>query len=145
MTSSLTDRLQQAFGCFNARDLAGAERMCRDILRDIPGNPDALHLLGVARLIGGNPQEAASLISRALKSNPRDTAMLENLGVAQLAASEPIPAEAQFRRALALGASQASIHMRLGLALSAQGKLAEATHRQSAARRRRRRPVIAGY
>ncbi len=126
MTSSLPDRLQQAFGCFNARDLAGAERLCRDILRDIPGNPDALHLLGVARLIGGNPQEAASLISRALKTNPRDTAMLENLGVAQLAAAEPIPAEAQFRRALELGASQASLHMRLGLALSAQGKLAEA-------------------
>lgn len=126
MMSSLTDRLQQAFGCFNARDLAGAERLCRDILREMPDHSDALHLLGVARLIGGNPSEAASLIGRALKTNPQDTAMLENLGVAQLAASEPIPAEAQFRRALALGASQASLYMRLGLALSAQGKLVEA-------------------
>lgn len=135
MSSSLTDRLQQAFGCFNDRDLAGAERLCREIIRDMPGHPDALHLLGVARLIGGNPQEAASLISRALKAKPQDAAMLENLGVAHLAASKPIEAEARFKQALASGASHALLHMRLGIALGAQGKLVEAVEALRAATR----------
>lgn len=128
MSTSMTDRLQQAFGCFNSRDLSGTERLCRDILRDMPTHPDALHLLGVARLIGGDPSEAATLISRALRTNPQDTAMLENLGVAHLAASDPVQAQSRFQEALALGASQPSLHMRLGLALSAQGKFEEAVN-----------------
>lgn len=126
ISTSPSEKLQQAFGCLNAHDLAGTERLCREILGETPDHPDALHLLGVVRLIGGDPREAVSLIGRALQTRPHDAAVLENLGVAHLAASESAQAEALFRRALAQGASHASLHMRLGLALGAQGKSAEA-------------------
>jgi hypothetical protein len=68
----LAEKLREAFGRFNARDLAGTEQLGAEILGQSPRNPDALHLLGMARLIGGNAREAVSLISRALEANPRE-------------------------------------------------------------------------
>ncbi|MBI3043306.1 MAG: tetratricopeptide repeat protein [Betaproteobacteria bacterium] len=127
------EKLQQAVGCFHAHNLAGTERLCREILGDAPDHPDALHLLGVVRLIGGDSREAVSLIGRALQVRPQDPAMLENLGVAHLAASEAAQAEALFRSALAQGASHALLHMRLGLALAAQGRHGEAVSALQAA------------
>ena len=122
----LAGKLREAFGRFNAHDLAGAARLCGEILKQAPRNQDALHLLGVVRLMSGNAREAASLISRALEANPQDMAMLENLGLARLAAQDYAKAETAFRRALSLGASHGLLYMRLGLALGSQGKLAEA-------------------
>ena len=76
MSSTLLDqKLHAAFGRFQARDLMGAERLCEEVLRESPVNPDALHLLGVVRLAGGNADEAVSLIGQALMGNPRDAAM----------------------------------------------------------------------
>jgi predicted O-linked N-acetylglucosamine transferase (SPINDLY family) len=126
MESPITSKLQQAIGCFNARDLAGAERLCAEILGAEPRQADALHLLGIARMAGGRPAEAASLIGRALEVAPRDTAMQENLGMAHVALGDFRAAETAFRKALDLGAAHAQLHMRLGMALATQGRMAEA-------------------
>ena len=126
MSNDLNEKLQQAFGRFTARDLAGTERLCVEILRAVPQHPDALHLLGVVHMVSGKPREAVSFINRALKVAPRDAAMQENLGMARAALGDFRAAEAAFRQALALGASHAQLHMRLGLALGAQGKRADA-------------------
>ena len=96
------------------------------MLVQAPDHPHALHLLGVVRLMSGNPREAVFFIDRALASSPRDAAMLENRGVAHLALQDYLSAEADFRRALELGAAHGLLYMRLGLALSAQRKLPEA-------------------
>lgn len=122
----LAAKLREAFGRFNARDLAGAARLCGEILKQAPRNHDALHLLGLVRLMSGNAREAASLISRALEASPQDMAMLEHLGLALLAAQDYAKAETAFRSALSLGASHGLLYMRLGLALASQGKLTEA-------------------
>ena len=126
MSNDLPNKLRAAFGRFQAQDFAGAERLCREVLRDAPRNPDALHLLGVVRLSAGNASEAVSLIDQALEGNPRDAAMLENLGVAQLALRNYATAESRFRDALMLGASHGQLYMRLGIALASQGKLVHA-------------------
>ena len=132
----LAEKLREAFGRFNARDLAGTEQLCAEILRQSPRNPDALHLLGVVRLMGGNAREAVSLISGALESNPHEGAALENLGLAYLVAGDPVRAEAALRKALSLGAAHGLLYMRLALALGSQGKLSEAlTLLQTAAER----------
>jgi predicted O-linked N-acetylglucosamine transferase (SPINDLY family) len=124
--TNLREKLQQAIGCFNTRDLAGTERACAEILGAEPRQPDALHLLGVARMVGGRPAEAASLIGRALEVTPRDAAMQENLGMAHAALGDFPAAEAAFRKALDLGAAHAQLHMRLGMALATQGRMTEA-------------------
>ena len=124
--NSVAEKLQAAFGRFQARDLAGAARLCGEVLKDAPRHPEALHLLGVVRLAGGNADEAASLIRQALEGNPRDAAMLENLGVAQFVLRNFIAAENLFRDALMQGALHGQLYMRLGMALASQGKLADA-------------------
>ena len=124
--ANLTEKLQTAFGRFQARDLAGAERLCGDVLGQDPDHPDALHLLGMVRLAAGRAEDAVALLGRALGESPRDAVLLENLGLAHLATREYGQAETVLRRALELGAVRGSLHMRLGMALSSQGKHDEA-------------------
>jgi len=126
MAKDLTGKLREALGRFHAQDLAGAERLCGEILARLPNHPEALHLRGVMRLMGGNAREAVSLLGKAVKGRPDDTAALENLGVAFLALPDSVSAETAFRKALKLGASHGLLYMRLGLALGQQGKLTEA-------------------
>ncbi|MGH8641638.1 MAG: tetratricopeptide repeat protein [Burkholderiales bacterium] len=136
MSKSLNERMQAAFGRFQAQDFAGAERLCVEILRDTPRYPDAMHLLGVVRLATGNAGEAASLISGALEGKPRDPVVLEHLGLARVAQGDYAAAETAFREAIALGGQHGVLHMRLGMALAAQAKFAEALGplREAAAR-----------
>ena len=109
----MTEKLREAVGRLNARDLAGAERLCRESLGQEPRNPDALHLLGFVRLMGGDARDAATLIGQAHEANPHDTAILENLGLAHLALQEHAKAEAMFREALGRGAAHGMLYMRL--------------------------------
>jgi len=126
MSSKLERKLREAVSRFQARDLAGAERGCGEVLKKAPRHPEALHLLGMVRLAAGNAREAVALIKRAVERDPHNPAVLENLGLAYLAAGDAIGAEPHLRRALGLGATHATLHMRLGLALLSQHRLAEA-------------------
>jgi protein O-GlcNAc transferase len=119
-------KLRRAIERFNARDLAGAEQLCRSILKQAPRHPETLHLLGMVRLMSSDPREAAQLIGTALAADPSNASILEHLGLAQLAAQDWAAAETSFRNALRHGARHGLVHMRLGLALGSQGKLAEA-------------------
>jgi protein O-GlcNAc transferase len=121
-----TDKIREAVGRFQARDLAGAERLCMEILGQSPRHADAMHLLGVLRLAKGETDRAISLIDQASRENPRDAAIAENLGVAHLAARSFEMAETAFRRAMTLGGSHGLLYMRLGVAMASQGKLADA-------------------
>jgi predicted O-linked N-acetylglucosamine transferase (SPINDLY family) len=136
MPSLTEEKLRAAFQRFQRQDLAEAERLCGEVLGETPRHPDALHLLGVVRLAGGNAGDAVSLIKQALEGRAQDAAMLENLGVAHLALRNFAAAEALFRETLALGASHGVLYMRLGIALASQGKLsdAEAALREAARR-----------
>lgn len=126
MSDSILEKLQQAHGRFNARDLGGAERLCNDILSGAPGHPDALHLLGVVRLVSGNAAAAVKLLGRALESRPHDAAILESLGMARMTHGDANGAEAALRQAIAKGANSGITHMRLGMVLGALGRLDEA-------------------
>lgn len=120
------EKLQAALRGLQAQDLASVERLCGEVLREAPDDFRALHLLGVARLAAGNPQQAVDLIGRALERAGGNPAMLEHLGVARLALRDYFLAETAFRQALAQGAAHGQLYMRLGIALASQGKLAEA-------------------
>jgi len=120
-----TDKMREAFGRFQVQDLAGAERLCAEVLRDSPRYPEAMHLLGVVRLATGRIGEAVSLISGALEVNPRDPVILEHMGLARAAQRDFAAAETAFRKAIAAGGQHGVLHMRLGMALGSQGKLAE--------------------
>jgi predicted O-linked N-acetylglucosamine transferase (SPINDLY family) len=120
--------LQQAFGRFNAGDLAGAARLCAEVLARERGNADALHLQGVIRMVEGGAEDAIAILGRAAALKSGDAAIFENLGLANLAAARHAEAETALRRALALGAGHGLLHMRLGLAVGAQGRHEEAVN-----------------
>jgi tetratricopeptide (TPR) repeat protein len=126
MAANLQRKLRAVHANLQAGDWAGAERLCRELLARAPKNPDALHLLGAARLGAGHPGEAAVHIGTALQLDARNPVMLEHLGLAKLALRDYPAAETAFRRALQSGASHALLYMRLGMALHYQARLGEA-------------------
>lgn len=119
-------KLNEAYGRFNAGDVAGAERLCNEVLAVEPGNGDAFHLLGIMCIVGGRPDTALGFLKRAVAIKSGDARVLENLGVANLATNHFVDAEAAFRGALGAGGPHGLLQMRLGLAVGAQGRHEEA-------------------
>ena len=64
--------LQIAVQHHQAGRLAEAEALYRKVLAQLPGNGDALHLLGVIALQTGGLDAALELIGKALEIRPND-------------------------------------------------------------------------
>ncbi|CAO3427126.1 tetratricopeptide repeat protein [Azospirillum doebereinerae] len=118
--------LADALARHRAGDLAGAERGYRAVLDSHPGQPDALHLLGVLAHQCGHHGEAARLIGAALARRDGIAEYHANLGLALHAQGRAGEAEAAYRRALALRDAYPEAHNSLGSALQERGRLDEA-------------------
>jgi protein O-GlcNAc transferase len=71
-------RLRQAIALHRDGRLGEAERLYREILQQVPSEPDALHFLGVLQGQAGRHSEALRLMDRALAINPRNPAVHYN-------------------------------------------------------------------
>lgn len=109
-----------------AGSLAEAESAYRQILRDAPQNPDALHMLGVVAHQTRRNDEAVDLIRRAILRDPRVPAFHNNLGNALRALGRLEQAEAAYRRALELRPDHGEAHYNLGIVLYDRGAFAQA-------------------
>ena len=126
MSASVQRKLQHAHQHLANGNAAAAEELCRDILHRAPRNPDALWLLGAARLMAGDADEAATLLERAVAAMPRHGAALEQLGVAHTIRGDAASAERALRAASALPSAPPSVFMRLGHACALQAKWSDA-------------------
>jgi protein O-GlcNAc transferase len=70
--------LRQALAAHQAGNPADAERLYKRVLRSVPEQFDALHLLGVLKAERGLQEEAERLIRKALKVNPLSAEALNN-------------------------------------------------------------------
>src|SRR5437870_4241165 len=72
--SSVRDQLQptvdRAIALHQAGRVAEAERVYRQVVAQDPGNPDALHLLGLIAHHAGQAAPAIELLARAIASAP---------------------------------------------------------------------------
>lgn len=102
------------------------EAACRTILKARPGQPDALHLLGVVTLQSGKHEKAINLIKKALRKNPRNASYYITLGEAYRDYGWPAQAIPLFQQALKIDPRKPEAHCGLGNALLAQGKIDEA-------------------
>jgi tetratricopeptide (TPR) repeat protein len=118
--------LAMAFEHHKAGRLGRAEAHYRRVLQKVPGNPDALHLLGVIALDRGRPDQAIQLINSALASQPDLAQAHSNLGNALLARGRTAEAIASYRRAIGLSPRFAAAYNNLGRALLDQGDFAGA-------------------
>jgi tetratricopeptide (TPR) repeat protein len=121
-----TAELTAALEHHRAGRLDRAETLYRKFLQKSPGNPDALHLLGVLAVVRGNPDQAVQLIGRALAAVPNFPEGHSNLGNALRGAGRLAEACASYRRAIELRPDFAAAHCNLGLALNQQGSFAAA-------------------
>ncbi len=115
--------LQSAMARHQAGDLAQAEFLYKQVLRALPKQPDALHLLGLIAKQKGDLKTAVQLMRQSLAENPNYVEAYVNLG-ATLQQQDNLPEAADcYRKALALRPNYAEVHSNLGVVLKAQGNL----------------------
>jgi tetratricopeptide (TPR) repeat protein len=106
--------------------LREAESLYRDVLRDAPQHPHALHLLGVLHYQTGRHEEALDLIRKALTVHGPHPVFHSNLAAVYLALGRLDDAVAHGREALRLQPNLPDAQNNLGVALRRLGRLDEA-------------------
>jgi tetratricopeptide (TPR) repeat protein len=101
--------LSQALVLHRQGQLHDAEKIYARVLKAMPGNFDALNLLGAIRMQQGQFGEARGLFSAAVKANPGIAAAWCNLGQAEYALKRPAEALKYFEKAQALAPDDADI------------------------------------
>jgi len=114
--------LQSAIARHQAGQFAEAEKLYRQILSQVPRQPDALHLLGLLAHHRGQHANAVEIINQAIREAPGHAPYHCNLGSALQALGKTAEAIASYRQALALQKDFPEAHLNLGNALEASGK-----------------------
>lgn len=121
-TATIPQALQIALEHHQLGRLAQAEAIYQQILQAEPGNPDALHLLGLIAYQTGHIESAVELIGKAISVQP-SASMYCNLGNALKDQGNLEAAVERYREALSLQPEDAETRCNLGNVLHAQGKL----------------------
>ncbi|MFZ9635809.1 MAG: tetratricopeptide repeat protein, partial [Alphaproteobacteria bacterium] len=82
-----------------ARRLSEAQALYERVLRERPGHPGALHLMGVLDIQRGEPAAAVEKIRAAIAANPGAAPFHGNLGTALQALGRLDEAAAAYQRA----------------------------------------------
>jgi protein O-GlcNAc transferase len=115
-----------AIKLLQASRLKEAAEICHGVIGRQPNNPDALHLLGVIAQHGGHPDEALSLIRRAVHWQPLVPRYHYALGAILQQLGRLDEALEAFDLALQLQPDLAAAHLNRGFILQHRGHLAEA-------------------
>ena len=116
-------------------ELEAAKALYLDVLVMGPGNPDALHLFGLACHQQGDHRTAADYIGRAVELVPDQPVLRNNLGDALRKMGDLAGAIVQLREALVLRPEYAGAHQNLGSVLAEAGDHAAAlVHSREATR-----------
>src|SRR5215472_14266655 len=120
------EALSVAIAQHRAGDHAAAERGYREHLNRMPGDPSALHFLGLLRNHQGRNREAIVLMLKALESDPHYVDAWSNLGIAFYEERDLERAEKCCRRALELAPTMRSVAVPYGRLLYRLNRIAEA-------------------
>jgi predicted TPR repeat methyltransferase len=123
---TLEKALQLAISLHQQNRFEDAELVYRELLNQIPENPNILHFLGLLRHQRGFTDEGANLIKQALAIAPDYVDAHNNLGNLYLQAGRPEEAEPCYRRVLELRPDFAAAYGNLGVALKELEKYEEA-------------------
>lgn len=123
---NLQKALESAVRCFQAGDLGAAANHCNTVLKAVPGESNALHVLGAVRLRQNDPQTAIRLLDQARKAEPRNAEIMINLGAAYRAAGQAEKAAEVLHDAVRRVPTNPSAHLNLANALATAGNAAAA-------------------
>jgi tetratricopeptide (TPR) repeat protein len=125
--------LEDALGHYQQGRSAEARAACAALLRNAPGNADALHLLGLLTFQGGDAKAGAALMAQAIAVRPADAMAHSNLAAALNALGDHAAALAAAERALGLRPGFAGAGNNRGNALRGLGRTTEALESYAAA------------
>ena len=128
---------QSAVKFHQAGELARAEHLYREVLRQSPHNAAALNMLGVVGCQTGNFAAGGELIKRALQLEPKNAEFHNNLGMSLLQVGNTEAAIASFAAAVSCKGRFPEAHFNLGNALVATRALDDAEKHYRAALRQR--------
>ncbi len=77
---NIVQEFQQAQNAFQSGDLWTASRVCDDMIKQVPGHPDVLHLMALVSKRQGKIRDAEKNFRASLRSKPKQPAVLSNLG-----------------------------------------------------------------
>lgn len=118
--------VENAIAMHKAGRAAEAEALCREVLRQDPGNFNALHLAGVIALQNGAPQRAVDLIGAALRAYSDMPQAYNNLAAALIHLKDYDAALRNCDHALALNPQFPGAYNNRGTALRGLKRPAEA-------------------
>lgn len=127
-TMNLTpvEALEMAVKAFNEGKLNVAESIANSIVKSIPSNADALHLLGVLASQKGDLDAAIGHVTKAVRLNPRNPQYHSNLAEMQRRAGNLDDALKTAMQALELNARSSSALSNLGIIHYDRGEFDEA-------------------
>lgn len=114
-----------AYRRWNERQAPEAERLCRQVLHAIPGQPAALHLLGLIAHARGDQSAALSHLGEACKAANAPALYFSNLAEILRQNNQLGPAELAARQAIARDATLRHAWNNLGIILQQADKLEE--------------------
>jgi tetratricopeptide (TPR) repeat protein len=114
---TLQAMFDQGIALHQQGNLADAERIYGEVLRQQPNHFGALHLLGVIAIDAGQPEQGINLIRKAIGLNANVAGAHSNLAKALLDLSRPQEALASLDEAIALEPGSAVAHNNRGKAL----------------------------
>jgi protein O-GlcNAc transferase len=123
---NIQQKLSLALQHHRAGSLDNAAEGYRQVLKDYPDHPDALHLLGMIHHQREDHEEAARLIEKAIAANPNSPQYHFNLGTSLANLGRMKEAADAFQRASQLDPKNALAFGNLGNALRRMGKATEA-------------------
>ncbi len=126
LSKTIEKTMSSALSAHQAGRLDCAEQRYRRILEIEPRHTDALHFLGVIAYQKQDHQEAADLITEAIRLNPADPACYSNLGLVQQELGQLDEAAGSFEKALELAPAHADAWYNLGIVRREQNRLDEA-------------------
>lgn len=115
--AALAQAMQQAMAWYGARDWEKSEQVCRLVLAQQAGNPDALGLLGIITAQTGRLDEAADLLGKVAQLRRNDPAAHNNFGNVLRDLSRYEEALLSYERALRLKPAYAEACYNRGLTL----------------------------
>ena len=124
--NDLSQLLQQGVGHHQSGNLALAAQCYDQVLSQLPGQPDALHLRGVIYHQNGDHTCAVDLIRRSVKARPGNAEAQSNLGAAMTASGDLDGARRAFQQAVRLNPRFLDAQANLAALFVRQGKDSEA-------------------
>ncbi|PIW30132.1 MAG: hypothetical protein COW30_03080 [Rhodospirillales bacterium CG15_BIG_FIL_POST_REV_8_21_14_020_66_15] len=120
-------QFQAAAQLYQSGDFAGAEARLEALSRAVPGNPNIMHLLSLARLRQNKAEAAANSLKELTDLVPGSAEAHDLLGCALRQSGRVGAAIRQFRKALEIAPEAANIHYNIGNAYRDDRQITQAT------------------